>query len=789
MHALNKKLLRDLIQLRGQVIAIVLIVACGIASLVTMMSAYQSLKLSQQTYYDQYHFADIFVQLKRAPNSLAAQIAEIPGVQQVQSRVVVDVTLDVPGLPEPAVGRLISIPATQQPMLNDLYIRQGHYIQPEQRNQVLVSEPFANANHLQLGDAIGAVINGRWESLRIVGIALSPEYVYEIRGSDLFPDNKRFGVMWMERDALATAFDLDGAFNDVTLSLAPGASSADVIFRLDRLLDRYGGLGAYSRNDQISNRFLSDEISGLQATAYVVPVVFLGIAAFLLNLVLARLIQTQRDQIAVLKAFGYSNSDVGLHFFKLVLIVVLLGAAIGIGIGLWFGSTITRFYTNFYHFPLLKYQAGLGLMLGSVGVSAIAAILGAFNAVRAAVTLPPAEAMRPEPPKSFRPTIVERIGLQHWFSPAGRIILRNLERRPVQASLSILGISLAVAILIVGQFFNDAVQYIITVQFRTVQREDMTVVFNEPRSAQVKYDLAHLPGVLRVEPFRSVPVRLRFEYRSHLSGITGLQSQSDLHRLVNRDLKTVSLPPSGLVLTTKLAELLGAQIGDRITVEVLEAERPIRQVSLINTVDELVGVSAYMDIDALNALMREGSTYSGAYLTVDPNQIQTLYHTLKATPAIASVSLRQTAIDQFQKTIATSFGVFTTVLASFACVIAFGVVYNAARIALSERGRELATLRIIGFTRTEIAIILLGEQALLTLAAIPIGSILGFWFAALLTQAPSYNSELFRIPLVINRSTYGFAVMVISSAAIASAGLIWRQLQHLDLVAVLKTQE
>jgi putative ABC transport system permease protein len=595
--------------------------------------------------------------------------------------------------------------------------------------------------------------------------------------------------MWMGRDALATAFDLDGAFNDLALSLMPGANAASIIFRLDQILAQYGGLGAYDRADQISNRILSEEIVGLQGSAYVMPLIFLGIAAFLLNLVLARLIQTQRGQIAILKAFGYSNGRVGLHFLKLVLVIVLLGAIAGIGIGLWFGSTMTRFYTHFFHFPVLTYEASPWLFLGSVGISVIAAVVGAWQAVQGAIALPPAEAMRPEAPHSFRPTLIERLGLQRFFSPVGRMILRNLERRPVQALVSILGIALAVAILVVGQFFSDAMQHIINVQFRTIQREDMTLVFNEPRSATIASELAHLPGVLRVEPFRTIAARLRFEHHQHRSGIIGLPADSQLRNLVNRDLNPVELPPNGQMLTTKLAEILGANVGDVITVEVLEGDRPTRQIPLVGTVDELIGVSAYMTRSALNRLMREGEVYSGAYLMVDELQIPNLYQKVKRLPAIASVTQRQTSIDQFQETIATSFGVFTGVLVIFACAIAFGVIYNAARIAFSERSRELATLRIIGFTQAEIATILLGEQALLTVTAMPVGSIFGYWLAAILCQIPTYNSELYRIPLVITRSTYSFAIIVITIAAIASGIFIGQQLKHLDLIAVLKAQE
>jgi putative ABC transport system permease protein len=787
MNALNYKLVRDLWKMRGQIIAIALVVACGIAIFISMISTYQSLTASQSSYYQHYRFAQVFAQLKRAPETLVEQIQAIPGVAQVRSRVVVDVTLDVPGRQEPAIGRLVSVPEQQTPMLNDLFIRQGRYIEPERAEETLVSEAFATANHLNLGDRVGAIVNGRWQRLSIVGIGLSPEYVYEIRGGDILPDNQRFGVLWMGRKALGTAFDMDGAFNDVVLSLTPQTNPKAVIFQLDQLLKPYGGFGAYERDDQISNKFISEEIAQLKTHALIVPSIFLGIAAFLLHILLSRLIGTQRDQIAILKAFGYGNWSVGWHFLKLVLVIVFLGGAIGAGVGLWLGSGLTHLYARYYHFPVLQYQVSLALVLGTIAISASAAIIGAFVAVHHAVSLPPAEAMRPEPPAQFRRTLMERWGLQGLLSPVGRIILRNLERKPVQAILSIVGISLAIAMLIVGRYSQDAIHYLIDVQFRLMQREDVTVIFNEPRPSRVRYEVAHLPGVLYSEPFRSVAVRFRSGHYTHQLGILGLEASGQLHQLVDRNLHTIHLPMEGVLLTTKLGEMLHVQPGETLSVEVLEGDRPTRSVVVAGLVDDLVGLSAYMDRDALNRLMREATTTSGAYLAVDASQLDNLYALLKQTPAIASVSLRKTTIKRFQETIAENQQIMNIIQVVFACIIAFGVVYNAARIALSERSRELATLRIIGFSQVQIAVVLLGEQAALMIAAIPVGSLLGYGLVVLLSLA--YNSELYRFPLIVTPASYAFAFIVVSIAALISGLLVRRQLQHLDLVAVLKTRE
>lgn len=786
MQALDKKLIRDLWHLWGQGLAIALIVACGIAIFVAMSGTYQSLKLTQAAYYDQYRFAQVFAQLKRAPDSLIEQIRAIPGVAEVQTRIVMEVTLDIPGHREPATGRLVSISETPRPMLNDLYLRQGRYIEPGQ-DEVLVSEAFAIANHLQLGDRLGAIINGRWQSLRIVGIALSPEYVYEIRPGDFFPDNQRFGVLWMGQKAVGTAFDMDGAFNDVALTLSPGANVSDVIFRLDRLLTPYGGFGAIQRKDQISNRFISDEITQLKAHAMILPAIFLGIGAFLLHIVLTRLISTQRDQIAILKAFGYSNWQIGSHFLKLVLVIVFVGTAIGTITGLWLGASLTRLYTEFYRFPLLQYEVQSETAIVAILISGSSALLGAFAAVKRAISLPPAEAMRPEPPAQFHRTIIERLGLQRWLSPVGRIILRNLERKPIQSLLSIIGISLAVALLVVGHFSFDAMAYLMDVQFRIIQRDDVTILFNQPRSARARYDVSSLPGVLYAEPFRSLPARLRYEHRSRQIAILGLEPQGELRQLVDLNLHPVPLPPDGMLLTTKLAELLHVKVGDRLTVEVLEGDRPIRTVLVAGTIDELLGISAYMDIHALNRLMQEGETISGAFLAVDERQLDNLYSLLKRTPAVASVSLRQAMMQHMQETIARSQKIMNVTEVIFACIIAFGVIYNAARISLSERSRELATLRIIGFSQRQIAVVLLGEQAVLTVAAIPIGCALGYGLAALLTLA--YNTELYRFPLIVTKASYLFAFSVITIAALLSGLFINHQLRGLDLIAVLKIAE
>lgn len=784
---LQLKLVRDLWHLRGQVFAIALVVACGVASFVAMRSTYDSLIATQNQYYAQYRFADVFSSLKRAPSSLVNEINQIPGVASVQTRVIGQVTVDLTDITEPAQCRIISIPVHKTLMLNDLHFLRGRYPEPTNADEILISGGFADANNFNPGDSISAILNGRWRKLHIVGVALSPEYVYEIRPGDIFPDNKRYGIIWMNEKSVASAFQMEGAFNDLALSLAPDADGEQVVTDLDNILENYGGYGAFLRSEQLSHRFISNEIKQQEIFGTAIPAIFLSVTAFLLHLVLSRLVGTQRDQIAVLKAFGYSNRDVGWHYLQLAFAAIFGGIVGGVLLGAWLGAAMTELYANFFHFPILRYVLNYSVILISFFISFGAAAFGALSAVRRAVELPPAEAMRPEPPPNFQAGWIEKTNFKKHFSAEVRMILRSLSRQRIKAFLSIFGVALSVSLLFVGFYFFDAVNRIIEVQFHHSSREDAEITFTKPLSGDVRFELESLPAVRRVEMFRAVPARLRFGHRSRRVGLLGLESNTTLRRIVDRDFNVKSLPPDGVVLTDYLADMLGVKVGDSVTVEVKEGSRPVRKIVVTEIVSELIGLNAYMDIEALHRLMREQDSVSGAFLSVDSQNDEVLYAKLKKLPNVASVALPQVALKSFNETFAQNIGTSTFVLIVFAAVIAFGVIYNGARIALSERGREFASLRVLGFTQREISIMLLGEQAILTLAAIPVGYLVGYFLSSLMNAA--IDVELLRLPIVFSSQTFIYSFFIVVITAFLSGLLVAWRLRNLDLIEVLKTRE
>ncbi|MEK6654037.1 MAG: FtsX-like permease family protein [Thermodesulfobacteriota bacterium] len=787
MKALNRKLWRDLWRMKGQVFAITLVVISGVATFIMFISTIDSLSLTRDTFYWEYRFADVFINLKRAPESLKDKLKEVPGVNQIETRVSAYVKLAISGFPEPVNAAIISIPDDGKPLLNRLYIRKGRLADPTKDNEVVINENFAQAHGFNPGDRFAAIINGKWKTLTITGIAISPEFVLLMKPEAMSPDFKRYGVLWMSRKALSKAYDMDGAFNNVVLTLYPDAKLSDILAQLDTIVEQYGGFGAYARKDQISHRLLSGEFQQLQRSSEIFPTIFIFVAAFLLNVVMSRTINTQREQIAALKAFGYNNIDIGIHYAKLVVLIISAGLVGGIAAGIWFGKMLGGIYMEVYRFPFLIYTLHPKVIIAAVLISIASALVGTLHSLWRAAKQPPAEAMRPEPPAQYRVTLLEKTGIGRWLTQPSRIIARNIERKPIRTFLSIIGIAVACATMISSGFFKDSIAFMVNVQFVLSQKEDMTVAFAETTSRRAIYELKELPGVHHAETFRTVPAKLKFGHRSYKTRINGIEPDSRLHLLLDTNLQAISLPPSGIVLTDHLGKILGVKAGDMLTVEVLEGSKPIRQVPVVALVTLYLGVMGYMDLTALNRLMREGDAISGAYLVTDPMYSEKLYQSFIKMPRVSGTVLRRNEVRNFHDVQAKGMLFFTFIATLMACSIAFGVVYNSARIALSERSRELSSLRVLGYTRGEISYILLGELGLITLIAIPLGFFIGYWLCAYIAQALA--SDLFRVPLVIEPKTYSLAAAVVLASALVSGLIVRHKLDHLDLVEVLKTRE
>lgn len=785
LPVLHRKLWRELWQMRGQALAILLVIVAGVGVCVMSVSTYDSLQQTRDRFYRDTRFAHLFASLTRAPEAVAEPVTRWPEVAAVETRITAPVSLTVPGFGDPVTGQLVSMPDTGQPQLNRLEVIEGQMPGDWQEDEVLISDAFAEAHRLHPGSTLTAVLNGRQRVLHVTGIAISPEFIYQIAPGAMMPDYRHFGVLWMPRKPLAKAFNLDGAFNSLVLSLQPQASEAAVVQRLDLLLARWGGIGVISREDQLSNKFLSEEFEQLRTMAWLFPVIFLSVAAFLLNVVVTRLVSTQRPVIALLKAFGYSSRAVAVHYGQLILIITGLGILGGFALGAWLGKLMTGVYTDYYRFPELIYNLNTPWLLPVALLTLLATLAGTARAVLSAAAMPPAESMRPEPPERYRLTWLERIGLRHWLGAPERMILRHWSRRPARALLAVTGMALAVGIMMVGNFQQDAVQQMMFVQFHKTMRQDVEVVFSQTRPERALGSLRAMPGVLYAEGQRSVAVRLRHGHLSYRTALQGMPDQRRLQQVLDLDLRPLALPDDGLLLNEHLALKLGVKAGDSVRVEVLEGGRPVREVRVAALSQQYMGMGVYLRQAALNRLLREGPAISSALLAIDDRQADSIYQRLREMPGVAAVNLRHTLIESFNETMQRVLLTFTLINAVLGAVIAFGVVYNTVRMALAERSRELASLRVLGYTRQEAAYILLGELAALTLLALPLGVVFGVGLCQFM--AGNLQTDLYRIPLVISPYNIAFSAAVVVVSAVTSGVVAWRKIAELDMVGVLKS--
>ena len=792
MRALDRKVLRDISRLGSQALTIALVVASAIGGFTGCLSAVDALDQARERFYAQAHFADLFVALKRAPDGLAAQLQALPGVAAVQTTVQTLARVTLPGSSDPVLGQFIGLERRGQAGqpgagLNQLSLRFGQW--PAQGSaasgelQVLVSEGFATAHQLASGATLTALINGRQRVLRITGVALSPEYIFA--GLWGMPDVRGFGVFWLDKRALAAAIDMGGAFNHAAFRLAPGASGAHSLAAIDRALAHNGALPAVTRAEQASHAMLDNEIKEQRVMGTLLPSIFLLVASFLIHVFTARLIAQQREQLALLKALGYGHAAIAWHYFKLVAPMVLAGYGLGLLLGYALGQMITGLYVEFFHFPVFDYGLGPDLALLSLLLVLATAVLGTLMPLAALVRLSPAAAMRAPAPAHYRAALLERLSLRP--SLALRMVLRNMERRPLRTALTTLGVAAAVAIVVMGNFFRDAVAVIVDANFNLALRADLVVWTTDAVDAGAARALARLPGVLQVESARSVPVRFVHGQRVQSGQIQGVPAGAVLNRIIDVELRQAQPGAQGLMLSDRLAEKLGLRLGDTVTVEILDGQRRSRSLVLERTVQDMMGLNAYMDLQALHRLLGEGALATQFALALQGGAEPGVLRATQALPRVAGAFSKSTLLRNLQDISARNILIMGSVLTAFASVIAVGVVYNSARIALGERYWELASLRVLGFTRAEVSAILLGELALVIALALPLGMALGWALTHVLVRL--MRSDHLLLPVHISPASFAAAALCMVGAALASALVVRRRIDQLDLVAALKARE
>lgn len=787
MTGLHRKLFRDFQSLSTQVLTIAFLVLGGLSVLISSWSSYRSLESAKNQFYDKFQFADIFVELVRAPDSFTEKISNLQGVDFVESRIVKEGLVDVPSQVEPALGRFISWKGQHQG-LNLIYLRQGRMPQPNQSQiEVVIHEAFAVAHRLRVGDGLKVLLGGKKRNLVISGIGLSPEYVYSLSPVAPLPDDKHFGLFWMHHTDLALLTGMSGGFNSLQVKVSNSALMKEIKRQMDILLQPFGSIQSYDRSQQVSHIFVQDEIRQQRVMAIFVPCIFLSVAMFILNILLSRIISLHRAPIATLKALGYSSTDLFIHYFQLVTMILFAGILPSLFCGAWLGQWYAKMYQEFFRFPSIDFSLSFEAIFFGIAAGLLPGWFSAFGSLKKVFSLQPAQALRPPSPPDFQKGLFEKLGLSQSLGLFSKMILRSMLFRPWRLILSILGIAASLAILINGSFWTDVIDFMIQRQFQEMHREDITVVLNHPRPWSVYAELKHLPGVVMVEGQRSVPIRIEFQNRKKETSMIGISENSSLSRLLDQKGNIVKPIQSGLVLSRYFESSFGLQKGDWVRLKVLQGKQQEWSVPVMAFVDDMMGQQVYVEKKDLHRWLNETAVVDTVHMKIDSMYSSQIYLALKERPEVLGITFRKLLLQSFTKTVGDMILAFTMVLFLFAIGIAAAVIYNSSRISFSERGWELASLRILGFEMSqtfEIIFLDLGLQVLLSI--IP-GLGMGYYLSYLSTNY--IQNDTFKFPLIINPATYAMAVFVLMITYLLSGIYLYRKVEGLDFSNALKARE
>lgn len=787
MNTLNQKLAREIWRNRSQMLAIAFVIAGGVAVCLMSIFNYYSLAQTRDAYYQTHQFSEVFVHVTRAPMRLAQRVKDIENVARVDARIDSAVKIRLSGFDHPIQGKLLSLAEHQASQLNKLTLTKGRLPYANRDNEIIVIGSFVEAHDLALGDTLDMIVNGRWQRMTIVGVAESPEFIYVIPPGSMLPDFERYAVMWMPYQPLAAVMDMTGAFNSMQLKAKNAKDIPGLIEQLDKLFKPYGSTGAYDRDRHYSARIVEDELDQIKSMAIVFPGIMMSVAMFLISVVVGRMVGQERDVIGTLKAFGYRNLEIGLHYCKLITLIAAVGCLIGAAGGIGLGQAMVKMYSGYFRFPDLNYVLPWYWLIFVFTLTIAMSLLGAWRAIKLAVNLTPAEAMRPEAPPVYKKTMLETLALRIRFRQASLMILRQLERRPLRSLFSILGIAMATAIVVLGSFLFDSITVLVHSQFQRAQQADLFVSLIEEEAPKVVHEVSALPGVLYVEASRSIPIRLRAGHRHFRTDTMGLQADARLSKRLDKSLNSLPAMTDGLWINDYLAQTLQVRVGDSLVLEWLDGSDKQITIPLAGISEEFMGTRAYMNLDQLNRVRGNGERVNLLQVNVAPSQRTNVIQTLELMPGVAGLSERKAMLDAFFETVGKTFLSFTFFNAILGIVIAFGVIYNLVRLSLAERGRELASLRVLGYRKSELDHILIGELSLMLVIGIPMGWVIGKYLA--LGMATGLQTELFRIPLVISDRTLGLSASVVVLSALVSSLIAVFRISRLDLIAVLKTRE
>ncbi|SHK12211.1 ABC transporter permease [Paramaledivibacter caminithermalis] len=781
MKKLNLRLIRLIKKSYGQAIAVITVIAIGLLVYTAMKMAALNLENTLNEYYDLTNFADIYVQVVKIPGNEVKDLENKYGITNAQGRVVSDVPLKVEDEEEKVTIRIISIPNNDE-RINNIYLIEGDGIKNKNKD-VLVVEQFAKARNIAIGDTLSVQMNGKLYNLNVAGIVSSPEYIYLMENEQtLIPMPGKFGVVFVADELARQSFGFGSSYNEIVIKVKDENEIDKIEDKLEKVLKKYGVKRIIVRDNQLSNRMISEEINQLKNMAKVVPVIFLGVAALIIAVMISRMVKKDRVPIGVMKALGYKNIDIVLHYIKYSLVIGILGAIIGTNLGMLLAGAMTKMYLQYFNIPILKINYYYRYIMSAILLASIFCITAGLWGGKRVLKILPAESMRPEAPRSGKRILIERIKII-WsnLSFSWKMVMRNIFRNKKRFMFILVGISLSFAMLFLTFYQFNTALFMFENHYGDFQRMDYNINFSKPMNQRVIKDLKHLVNIDSIEPKVEFPFEIKNGWKSKVVNIIGIKRDTIFYKFENLNDEIINLPDEGIVLSENLAKFLDVSKGDTITINSFIPHRDDIHIIIKDVIKQSLGINAYMDIDQMQFKLLDKELITGAY--IDSNDaVKKKLSNLKNLTSIQSLQDLQNIFKQFLSLTISSI----SILVIFSGILGFAVVYNSTIMGISERRLELSSLRVMGFSRKEIFWMIVKENLIMTIFGIIVGIPIGLSFVKGVEKA--FSNELYTLRGDISFSIFLFSILLTVFFVVAAQLFTLKKIYKLDFMEALKSR-
>ncbi|MBR0598298.1 ABC transporter permease [Sinanaerobacter chloroacetimidivorans] len=783
LNKIDTMLLRMVKNSKSQFLAVLIIIIVGICIYTAMSMTAINMQNTVSTYYEENNFADLFIETAAIPNQAADRLERIPGVKKVTGRVSEDVPFISENLNERVNLRIVTVKGEEDELCKSTLLK-GRPINENGKEALLVHK-FAEARGIKIGDIIKVQIHGLQYDLEVVGIVDNPEYIYLMENAQtMLPDQANFGVCYVSEKFGQQAMELTGSYNEILISYESGADEDQIIEDVEDELDIYGIKQTVKQEEQLSNNMIQEELKQLGSMAGSLPILFLMVAGLILIMMLSRMVKKDRIKIGVLKAIGYSSRQVLMHYVKYALCAGILGGFFGSILGMGLAGAMTQNYLQYFNIPLLRIEFYYSYVLMAMVLSSVICAVSGMIGARGVLKITPADAMRADAPKSGKRILLEKLPfIWKRLSFSNKMVGRNIFRNKKRTLFVLTGVILTYGMMLFTTSMPAVIDQMMNKHFLEFQKMDYNISFQTPVYKSVIRDLNHIIDIDYMEGKIEYPFELANGNKKQSVSIIGLSKNTQFYSFIDTDEKPVTIPERGILLSQNLANILRVEKGDMVQVKSYLPNQDDVYLQVKGVIKQALGMNAYMEINNMGEQLLDKNIVTGVYVNSSDKNVNEKLIPASNIATVLSTAEMRAVYDEYM----TLMVVYVGFMVVFSGILGFCIVYNATIVSLGEREMEFSSLRVLGFSKSEIFRMILKENNMIMivgiLLGIPIGNLM------LKYSSAAFTTNLYSIDMSPTLSAGIFACIFTIGFILLAQLATYRKINRLDFLQALKNRE